>query len=66
MRICIQTELDLKYWVADTRDPLVSETKTEHSGAARQTRPRLADGGFSGDFIGTTRILMTFRTDWAT
>ena len=26
---CIQTELDLKYWVADTRDPRVSDVKTE-------------------------------------
>ena len=27
MGICIQTELDLKHGVADTRDPLVSETQ---------------------------------------
>jgi len=46
--------------------PHVNETEQSNGAEIDVGTAELADGGFSGDFTDTTRILMTFRTDWAT
>ena len=58
-----------RYWQAGPSSqlgPHVNETEQSNGAEIDVGTAELADGGFSGNFTDTTRIFMTFRTDWAT